>query len=345
MNYTNPQTGIKPRYHYLDNLKVALTVLVIFHHGGIAYGDGGGWAYTPSNPDEFMPWIWHFFSTNAAFFMGLFFMISGYFVPRSYDLQGFGTFIGKKAMRLLIPTAVITLLFSLGSHQLEVGHTWFLESLFLFCLIYALIRLIFKTLTINTIPTFLLMTITASAMGIGSYFIRQASPQDNWIWLLGIIKIEPAHYLQYIMMFALGVTAGHSDGFSKMTGRTGFTALAIGIVLCIFNYLRADNAIGAFIYQWFGIFESFLCVFLCYGLIWLFRQYFSETGKFSSWCATQAFGAYIVHLPLMLIFQNIFDGLWIGAFCKFMFISVITTVASFVLTWLLRLIPGVKKVL
>jgi hypothetical protein len=31
----------KPRFYYLDNLKVALTVLVIFHHGGIAYGDGG----------------------------------------------------------------------------------------------------------------------------------------------------------------------------------------------------------------------------------------------------------------------------------------------------------------
>ena len=31
----------KPRYYYLDNLKVALTVLVIFHHGGGAYGDGG----------------------------------------------------------------------------------------------------------------------------------------------------------------------------------------------------------------------------------------------------------------------------------------------------------------
>lgn len=345
MNYTTQQPGIESRYYYLDNLKVALTVLVIFHHGGIAYGDGGGWAYTPSNPAEFMPWIWHFFSTNAAFFMGLFFMISGYFVPRSYNRQGFGTFIGKKAMRLLIPTAVITLLFSLASHQLEVGHTWFLESLFLFCLIYAIIRLKFKELSADRIPTLLFMAITATAMGIGSYFIRQVSPQDNWIWLLGIIKIEPAHYLQYIMMFALGIIAGHSDGFTKMSSRTGLTALAIGVALCVLNYLRADNAIGAFIYQWFGIFESFLCVFLCYGLIWLFRQYLPNTGKIASWCAAQAFGAYIVHLPLMLIFQNIFDRLWIGAFGKFMFISIITTIASFVLTWLLRLIPGVKKVL
>lgn len=68
------------RLLYLDNLKVCLTVLVIFHHAGQAYGDGGAWAYTPSNPAEVMPWIWHFFSVNAAFFMGLFFLISGYFI-------------------------------------------------------------------------------------------------------------------------------------------------------------------------------------------------------------------------------------------------------------------------
>ena len=63
------------REYYLDNLKVFLTVLVIFHHAGQAYGNGGGWAYQPSNPDEFLPWIWHFFAVNAGFFMGLFFLL------------------------------------------------------------------------------------------------------------------------------------------------------------------------------------------------------------------------------------------------------------------------------
>ena len=86
------------RLLYLDNLKVCLTVLVIFHHAGQAYGDGGGWAYTPSNPAEVMPWIWHFFSVDAAFFMGLFFLISGYFVPASYDKQGASVFVQKKLM-------------------------------------------------------------------------------------------------------------------------------------------------------------------------------------------------------------------------------------------------------
>ena len=60
----------KKRLLYLDNLKVCLTVLVIFHHAGQAYGDGGDWAYHPSNPAEFMPWIWHFFAVNAAHLAG-----------------------------------------------------------------------------------------------------------------------------------------------------------------------------------------------------------------------------------------------------------------------------------
>ena len=33
------------RLSYLDHLKVVLTFLVIFHHSGQAYGDGGEWGY------------------------------------------------------------------------------------------------------------------------------------------------------------------------------------------------------------------------------------------------------------------------------------------------------------
>ncbi len=55
------------RLLYLDNLKVCLTVLVIFHHAGQAYGDGGDWAYTPSNPAEVMPWyLWKYNILNHS---------------------------------------------------------------------------------------------------------------------------------------------------------------------------------------------------------------------------------------------------------------------------------------
>lgn len=47
----------------------------------------------------------------------------------------------------------------------------------------------------------------------------------------------------------------------------------------------------------------------------------------------------------MICIQNMFDGVWMGAFAKFVFVGVVTTVLSFTLTWLLRLLPGVKRVL
>ena len=109
------------RLLYLDNLKVCLTVLVIFHHAGQAYGDGRGWAYHPSNPAEFMPWIWHFFSVNAAFFMGLFFLISGYFVPMSFDKQGAKVFVQKKLIRLGIPLLLMMIVLQHATDSLWMG--------------------------------------------------------------------------------------------------------------------------------------------------------------------------------------------------------------------------------
>ena len=337
------------RLYYLDNLKVCLTVLVIMHHAGQAYGNGGGWPYTPSNPAEFMPWIWHFFSTNAAFFMGLYFFISGYFVPKSFDKQCTKLFVQKKLLRLGIPLLFIGSIISIMTGKLEIAHMWFVESLLVFCLIYALIRLMASPIdkVCNSKPTIIGLLIVALVMGIGSYFIRQVSPQDHWIWPFGIIPLpmEPAHYLQYVMMFVLGILAYRFQWLDKMSNGVGFTALLIGIALAVGNYLRDGGPWDAFVWQWFGIYESLMCVFISFGLIWFFRQFVSTTSRFWQWCAAQSYGAYIFHLLLMIALQNAVDSIWMGAFGKFLFIGVVTTILAFLLTWVVKMIPGVKQVL
>ena len=337
------------RLCYLDNLKVCLTVLVIMHHAGQAYGNGGGWAYTPSNPAEFMPWIWHFFSTNAAFFMGLYFFISGYFVPRSFDKQGTKQFVHKKLLRLGVPLLFMGGIISILSGKPEIGHMWFVESLLVFCLIYALIRQWVQPVNgaYYSKPTIIGLLVVALLMGVGSYFIRQISPQDHWIWPFGIIPLpmEPAHYLQYVMMFVLGILAYRFQWLDKMSNSVGFMALLIGIALAMGNYLRDGGPWDAFVWQWFGIYESLMCVFISFGLIWLFREFVSTTSRFWQWCAAQSYGAYMFHLLLMIVLQNAMDSIWIGAFGKFLFIGVVTTVLSFHLTWMVKMIPGFKKVL
>ena len=337
------------RLYYLDNLKVCLTVLVIMHHAGQAYGNGGDWAYTPSNPAEFMPWIWHFFSTNAAFFMGLYFFISGYFVPRSFDKQGSKQFVHKKLLRLGVPLLFMGAIIGVLTGKPEIGHMWFVESLLVFCLVYALIRHWVSPIEkeCSSKPTIIGLLIVALLMGVGSYFIRQVSPQDHWIWPFGIIPLpmEPAHYLQYVMMFVLGILAYRFQWLDRMGNGTGFTTLLIGVALAVGNYLRDGGAWNDFVWQWFGIYESLMCVFISFGLIWLFREFVSTTSRFWQRCAAQSYGAYVFHLLLMIVLQNVVDSIWMGAFGKFLFIGIVTTILSFLLTWIVRMIPGVKRVL
>lgn len=281
--------------------------------------------------------------------MGLYFFISGYFVPRSYDKQGTKQFVQKKLLRLGIPLLFIGSIISIMTGKLEIAHMWFVESLLVFCLIYALIRLMASPIdkVCNSKPTIIGLLIVASVMGIGSYFIRQVSPQDHWIWPFGIIPLpmEPAHYLQYVMMFVLGILAYRFQWLDKMSDGVGLTALLVGIALAVGNYLRDGGPWDAFVWQWFGIYESLMCVFISFGLIWFFRQFVSTTSRFWQWCAAQSYGAYIFHLLLMIALQNAVDGIWMGAFGKFLFIGVVTTILAFLLTWVVKMIPGVKQVL
>ena len=333
------------RLYYLDTLKVMLTILVVFHHAAEAYSPYSAWVYKPSNKDEMMPLIWHFNSVNAAFFMGLFFFIAGYFVPRSYDKQGVWVFVKKKLLRLGIPVVLVTALLTYATGQLEVGHLWYVESLLLFCLIYALVRRFVSPVQINSNVSLWGLLAVALVMGVGGYFIRQVSPQDNWIWVLGFIHIEPAHYLQYVIMFVLGVLAYRGQWLTEIKNRTGAISLLIGSALAIGDYVRNDGEWNNFVYQWFGIYESLLCVFFSFGLLWLFREFVNGTNAFQSWCSQQTYGAYIVHLFVLLAVQNMTDSLVLPGIVKFLIIGSVASVISFIVTYLLRLIPGVKKIL
>ena len=144
---------------------------------------------------------------------------------------------------------------------------------------------------------------------------------------------------------ALGVLAGRCGWLEKMSNRTGASALAVGILFAIGNYVRGDGAWNGFVWHWFGIYESLMCIFISFGLLWLFREFANLSDRFWRWSSAQSYGAYVFHLLLMLVLQNATDGLWLGAFGKFLFIGVVTMVLSFVFTWLVRMIPGVRKVI
>src|SRR5215471_15560811 len=127
------------RLNYLDALKVILTILVIAHHAGQAYGPTGGrW---PLFDAQRAAILGPFFSVNAAFFMGLFFMISAYFLPESVDRKGAGKFLQDRFLRLALPFAVVGLTIgTLSGTTFDPAHMWFVAHLLVYGVIYVLVR-------------------------------------------------------------------------------------------------------------------------------------------------------------------------------------------------------------
>jgi len=95
----------------LDALRAALTLLVLFHHTAITYGAMGAWYYREAEPDRAPGTVLLIFfcTVNQAFFMGLFFLIAGYFTPAAAERHGAWAFLRERALRLGVPILAFSL--------------------------------------------------------------------------------------------------------------------------------------------------------------------------------------------------------------------------------------------
>ena len=108
----------KLRTHSLDNLRTCLTALVIAHHAAIPYGGLGTWPYTsPYHSPGSSGAIIAFNAVNQFFFMGCFFLLSGYFSAKSARQKTRRGFMGEQWKRLGVPTVV----YSVISHGVTDG--------------------------------------------------------------------------------------------------------------------------------------------------------------------------------------------------------------------------------
>ncbi|MFW9939316.1 MAG: acyltransferase family protein [Candidatus Thorarchaeota archaeon] len=96
------------RYLFLDNIKVLFTIIVIFWHTMVTYFEVGWWYYKESNPIDPVSEIFFLLLTSfggvfQTSLLGLFFLLGGYFTPKSYDRKGVYSFWKERLIRLGIP--------------------------------------------------------------------------------------------------------------------------------------------------------------------------------------------------------------------------------------------------
>ena len=87
-------------------------MLVFYHHSAVAFGASGGWYYISKETTTGLTQglLSASMGIDQSYFMSLFFFISAYLMPFSFDRKGMKSFIYDRLNRLGIPLLIYSFL-------------------------------------------------------------------------------------------------------------------------------------------------------------------------------------------------------------------------------------------
>ena len=375
------------RLVFVDHLRVALITLVVLHHLSVIYAANTPFYYLePAHHDVVAVVVLVVFQLfNQAYFMGFFFLISGYFTPSSFDRKGLGSFLKDRLLRLGIPMIVYMLVLgpvaSIGIYQMPaelthittpltwqqylgligVGPLWFVAMLLVFDFGYSACRLATRNHSPypqgdSALPSYRMIVAFVLALALTSYLIRIPLPLGNYWPRTGVINFPSlAYFPQYLSFFIIGIVASRRNWFQTIPsamGKRGFgVAIATTIVLFPIAFSPKLGASGAFLGggHWqsgaYALWDSIFSVGICLGLIVLFRSFFNRPGKFGSILSRQAFAVYITHAPVIVLLALAMRGIHVEQFLKFGLAAIIGVPLCFAVAYLVRRIPLAARIL
>jgi len=374
------------RLLFVDNIRILLTILVLLHHLIIIYAGSGSWGlYEEGRQDTISSVIGTWFcAVNQAYFMGLFLLVSAYFVPGSYDRKGAGRFLKDRLIRLGIPLAVYSWIIDPLSRYLiprltggqglpwwsylpgkqeaviGAGPLWFVEVLLIFSFVYVLWRILFRphapTPAVETqskFPSNTAIALFALLLGVAGFLVRLWHPID---WSFQLLNLQLPFFSQYIALFILGLIAYRRNWLLGLPASTGRLWLRIAIVVILLfvplaligGALQSDRPFkGGWYWQALAYagWESYLCLGMCIGLIYLFRRYGDRQGRLARFLSPNAYAAYVVHGPVITATALAMRNVALYPLLKFALAVLVALPLSFGLSSLIRRLPYVDRVL
>jgi glucan biosynthesis protein C len=344
------------------------------HHAALAYGGTGGWSIHDVVTDEISPILLTLFNAlNQSYFMTAFFLLAGYFTPRSFARKGAQNFLLDRFVRLGIPLLVYTTVgininnYLVSKYQLgipfhfnfhyEAGHLWFVQVL----LIFALLFVIFQSSENNTnnevqkaFPSNLRIWFAILTLSALTFLMRLVYPVGKTI-----IGIQPGHVVHYIFAFFIGTTAYQHDWFGKITKdigkRWGYCALltfpVLIVVMVLGGVLENDANVALFLggFTWqaaaYAIWESIMMVSMIIFLLYFFREKLNRTSAITIGMAASVYTVYIIHQTILYSLNIGFLSVDIPSYAKFFVVSLIGITLSFLLSIPVRKLPYADRVL
>jgi len=370
---------MKPKIVYLDHVKVLMTVLVILHHVVITYGGPGGWYYRhPATGKAPILLMTLFVSTNQSFFMGLFFLLSAYFIESSLQRKGIRAFVKDRLIRLGIPMVFYSFVLSpvmiylvyhfgygkpatflqfLGGFDdwIDFGVLWFAAALLLFTIVFVIVHQVtggggiaVSRLSPGKIVLF------ALGLGAVTFFVRLVFPVG---WVLKPPGFQLGHFPQYISLFIFGILARRGDLAEHLELPTAklFTRLAVGLVVIGFpllGYMQEyfHDPAANFNGGWnrenlaYSFYEQLLGISIMVALTGISRYKWNQPSTLLTTLSRSAFAAYIFH-PLVVIGLSLLVRGLNEPLPELAIVAPGSVISTFLLAgWLVK-IPGLNKII
>lgn len=368
-----------------DRLRTVLTVLVIAHHAAITYGGSGGWFYREvadgGTPTSLVFTL--FCSINQAFFMGLFFLLAGYFCPPALAAKGLRRFSADRLLRLGLPLLAFGLVLGplavalAGIQQgrpfwprwldlmhrgvFVIGPLWFAWALLLFTggwLLWRWLRGVARApaqsavATPAAVPDDRAWLLAALVVGAAALAIRQWVPVGENRW-----GLQLGYFASYLALFACGVASWPHRWLERIPPAQArrWGRVSLYTVPLLVATAAATGALAGKPVDFSGglgvaaVVYAFWEPLVAWGLIARLLVGFQRGAQPPhpgwAWWNQRAYGAFVLHAPVLVGVSVALAGWPLPPAMKFVLALAAATLLSFALAGLLRRLPGAGRVL
>jgi surface polysaccharide O-acyltransferase-like enzyme len=197
------------------------------------------------------------------------------------------------------------------------------------------------------------IALLALLVGVATFLVRLWRPVG---WAFPSLNLQFPFFAQYIALFVVGLIAYRRNWFLGLPDSVGRRWLAMGVLL-ILLFPVAALAGGAVTndtpfrggWHWqalaYALWESFLCLSMCIGLIYAFRRYANRQGRLANWLSRNAYTAYLIHEPVITFAALAMADVALYPLLKWVLVALVTLSLCFGLSSLIRKLPYADRVL
>ena len=371
------KAGARERNGGIDALRAAVTLLVVFHHTALTYGAVGSWYYREiapsSSPGSLLLIL--FCTLNQAWFMGLFFLLAGYYTPPACRRHGPAGLIRERLLRLGIPLLFYVLILHpltvalaltarelsfgrvfvwLWSHgKFEPGPMWFVEALLIFTGFWLVWRVMRKpnAAVDRPFPSNTVLFAVAIITGLAAFLLRLVWPVG-----MNVGFLQLGYFASYIVLFAAGCIAAEQKWLERIPEdakkrwlRLASAAFPVFPLVVLFGRkapwlhgpVEGGLNLQALVYAFW---EPFVAWGFILGLLTLFQRRFDRLDGVWRRLARRAFLIYIIHPPVLVSVALVWRDVAAPALVKFLVTGSLACALCYVIAGLALRIPQVARI-